>query len=239
MIKKPINQNSHNNLRLLNLINYNYSFNKNPINRLKTTIGNKINSINNKKENLKKLKERFNSIKDCKIKDYSTKLVFGNGNLDSPLMIIGGVPGAEEDHSGKVFVGKDGILLEKMLQAINIKKDNIYITYAVNYRTPKDRKPNTNEIKKYSNYLQEHIDIISPKILILMGSVAMESLTGLNEKISIERNKWKEIIIKNANYNAIITFDPSYLLRFPENKKYSWEDLKKIKQKITDLNLII
>jgi DNA polymerase len=67
----------------------------------------------------------------------------------------------------------------------------------------------------------------------------MESLTGLNNKISTERGKWKEIIIKNINYNAIITFNPSYLLRIPENKKYSWEDLKKIKQKIKDLNLKI
>ena len=72
-----------------------------------------------------------------------------------------------------------------------------------------------------------------------MGSSAMESLTGLNDKISVERGKWKEVIIKNANYNTIITFSPSYLLRIPKNKKYSWEDLKKIKQKIIDLKLNI
>ena len=70
-----------------------------------------------------------------------------------------------------------------------------------------------------------------------MGSSAMESLTGLNSKISIERGKWKEVIIKNTSYSFIITFNPSYLLRVPENKKYSWEDLKKIKQKIIDLKL--
>ena len=72
-----------------------------------------------------------------------------------------------------------------------------------------------------------------------MGSTAMESLTGLNSKISIERGKWKEVIIKNTTYNVIITFNPSYLLRVPENKKYSWEDLKKIKQKVVDLKLSI
>ena len=70
-----------------------------------------------------------------------------------------------------------------------------------------------------------------------MGSTAMESLTGLNNKISIERGKWKEVIVQNTSYDIIITFNPSYLLRIPENKKYSWEDLKKIKQKITDLGL--
>ena len=72
-----------------------------------------------------------------------------------------------------------------------------------------------------------------------MGSTAMESLTGLNSKISIERGKWKEVIVQNTTYNIIITFNPSYLLRFPENKKHSWVDLKKIKQKIIDLKLNI
>ena len=72
-----------------------------------------------------------------------------------------------------------------------------------------------------------------------MGTAAMDSLTGLKNKISLERGKWKNVIIKNTNYNVIITFNPSYLLRIPENKKYSWEDLKKIKKKIKDLNLNI
>ena len=87
-------------------------------------------------------------------------------------------------------------------------------------------------------YLKEHITIIDPRIIILMGSTAMESLTGLN-KISNERGKWKEIIFKNKTLPLMITFSPSYLIRFPENKKYSWEDLKKIKQKIKDLDIKI
>jgi DNA polymerase len=126
-----------------------------------------------------------------------------------------------------------------MLIAINIKKENIYSTYAVNFRPPEDRKPTSVEIKRYSLYLLKHISIIKPKIIILMGSTAMEALTGLNSKISIERGKWKETIVKNTNYNVIITFNPSYLLRVPENKKYSWEDLKKIRKKIDELNLKI
>ena len=126
-----------------------------------------------------------------------------------------------------------------MLVAINIKKENIYSTYAVNFRPPKDRKPSSIEIKRYSQFLQKHISIINPKIIILMGSTAMEALTGINNNISIERGKWKETIVKNTNYNVIITFNPSYLLRVPENKKYSWEDLKKIKQKVKELSIKI
>ena len=152
-------------------------------------------------------------------------------------MIIGEAPGADEDKTGLTFMGQVGQLLNKMLIAINIKKKNIYSTYAVNFRPPEDRKPNTSEIKRYSLFLQKHIAIIKPKIIILMGSTAMESLTGLNNKISLERGKWKEVIIKNTSYEIIITFNPSYLLRAPENKKYSWEDLKKIKQKIDSLGL--
>ena len=154
-------------------------------------------------------------------------------------MLVGEAPGIEEDDVGQTFLGESGILLKKMLSAINIKKENIYTTYAVNFRPPEDRKPNTAEIKRYSQFLQKQISIIKPKIIVLMGSSAMESLTGLNNKISIERGKWKEVIVKNTSYNIIITFNPSYLLRVPENKKYSWEDLKKIKKKIIDLKLKI
>ena len=152
-------------------------------------------------------------------------------------MLVGEAPGVEEDNTGQTFLGEVGDLLKKMLHAINIKKENIYTTYAVNFRPPEDRKPTSAEIKRYSQFLQKQISIIKPKIIILMGSTAMESLTGLNNKISIERGKWKEVIVKNTSYNVIITFNPSYLLRAPENKKYSWEDLKTIQKKIDELGL--
>ena len=154
-------------------------------------------------------------------------------------MLVGAAPNFEDDKVGLTFMGETGDLLKKMLLAINIKRENIYTAYAVNFRPPDDRKPTTAEIKRYSQFLQKHISIINPKMVILMGTTAMESLTGLNSKISVERGKWKEVIVQNTSYNVIITFNPSYLLRVPENKKYSWEDLKKIKKKIFDLNLSI
>ena len=83
------------------------------------------------------------------------------------------------------------------------------------------------------------MSIINPKLVILMGSSAMEAVTGINTKISAERGKWKEVILKNKTYPVMITFNPSYLIRFPENKKYSWEDLKIIRQKIQDLKINI
>ena len=122
---------------------------------------------------------------------------------------------------------------------IDIKRENIYLTYSVNFKTPEDRKPTNQEIKRYSFFLKKHISIINPKIIILMGSTAMQALTGINSKISNERGKWKEIILLNNTFPLMITFSPSYLLRFPENKKYSWEDLKKLNQKKVNLMKLI
>ena len=243
MSKKVINQNTNYDFELLNSLESNFTFNEKPINRFKNDNNsfkakNKDSEIN-KKENLAELEREINSIEDCNLKDNSKNIVLGDGNIDSSIMLIGEAPGAEEDKVGLTFMGESGNLLKKMLLAINIKKENIYSTYAVNFRPPEDQKPSSAEIKRYSQFLQKHISIIKPKIIILMGSTAMESLTGLNSKISIERGKWKEIIVKNTSYNVIITFNPSYLLRVPENKKHSWEDLKKIKQQIVDLKLNI
>jgi len=243
MSKKVINQNTNCNLELLNSIGSNFIFQENPINRLKNTPHNLKNESNvediDKEKELVLLKEQINLVEDCNLKANSTKVVLGDGNINSPIMLIGEAPGVEEDKTGLTFMSDTGALLKKMLSAINIKKESIYSTYAVNFRPPEDRKPSSIEIKRYSQFLQRHISIIRPKIIILMGSTAMESLTGLNSNISIERGKWKEVIIQNTNYNVIITFNPSYLLRVPENKKHSWEDLKKIKFKIADLNLNI
>jgi len=243
MSKKVINQNTNYDFELLNSLESNFTFNEKPINRFKNDNNsfkakNKDSEIN-KKENLAELEREINSIEDCNLKDNSKNIVLGDGNIDSLIMLIGEAPGVEEDKVGLTFMGESGSLLKKMLLAINIKKENIYSTYAVNFRPPEDQKPSSAEIKRYSQFLQKHISIIKPKIIILMGSTAMESLTGLNSKISIERGKWKEIIVQNTSYNVIITFNPSYLLRVPENKKHSWEDLKTIKQKIVDLKLSI
>ena len=240
MSKKVINQNTNYDSELLNSIESDFVFDKNPINRLENTVNNPTKRNDTDKERkLNELKLEINSIIDCDLKDNSKRIVLGDGNINSPIMLVGEAPGMNEDSSGLTFLGEVGDLLKKMLGAINIKKENIYSTYAVNFRPPEDRKPTPKEIKRYSQFLQKQISIIKPKLIILMGSTAMESLTGLNSKISIERGKWKEVIVENTTYNIIITFNPSYLLRVPENKKYSWEDLKIIKQKIINLKLNI
>ncbi len=239
MIKKQINQKDSFDIELLNSIGYNYVFNNSPINRLKKKINNPSKQNENKDKKLIKLKEEINSIQDCKLKNNASKIVFADGNIQSSIMIVGEGPGEKEDELGKPFVGDAGNLLNKMLRAIKIEREKIYITNVVNYRPPNDRKPEQSEINRYSKYLKEHISIIDPKILILMGSTAMEALFGINKRISKERGQWKEVIIKQKNYKTIITFHPAYLLRKPDQKKFSWEDLKIIRKEINQKNIEI
>ena len=239
MTKKTLNQNTKYAQELIDMIEPDFFFNDEPINRFNVTKDDNHNDIQNKTKKLSELKNKINSIENCNLKDNSKSLLMGDGNINSPIMLIGEAPGEAEDSSGKSFQGESGALLKKMLLAINIKKENVYSTYSVNFRPPEDRKPTAQEIKRYSVFLKEHVALINPKIVILMGSTAMEAITGLNSKISNERGKWKEIILKNKTLPIMITFNPSYLIRFPENKKYSWEDLKKIKQKILDLDIKI
>ena len=234
MIVKDKNQNDIMSQDLLNSFEIDYIFDNKPINRFK----NKpiIENINLK---LNELKAKIKNISNCELKNNAKQIVFSDGDFKSPLMIVGEGPGQKEDELGKPFVGDAGQLLNKMLNAIKIKRVNVYITNLVNYRPPNNRKPEPTEINRYSEFLREHISIIDPKILILMGSAAMEALFGSKIKISKERGVWKEVIINNKTYLVMITFHPAYLLRQADQKKYSWADLKEIRKKIDELKLII
>ena len=228
------NQNDIINSELINSYDIEYIFSDKPINRFKIKP-----ILEDKSKLLSDLRSEINNIVNCELKSSATKLVFSDGDNQSQIMIIGEGPGQKEDEVGKPFVGDAGMLLNKMLKAINIERSKVYITNVVNYRPPNNRKPEPAEVSRYSNFLRKHISIIDPKILILMGSTAMESLFGSKIKITKERGNWKDIIINNKTYLCMITFHPAYLLRQPEQKKYSWIDLKEIKKKIDQLNLKI
>ena len=228
------NQNDIINSELINSYDIEYIFSDKPINRFKIKP-----ILEDKSKLLSDLRSEINNIVNCELKSSATKLVFSDGDNQSQIMIIGEGPGQKEDEAGKPFVGDAGMLLNKMLKAINIERGKVYITNVVNYRPPNNRKPETAEVSRYSNFLRKHIAIIDPKILILMGSTAMESLFGSKIKITKERGNWKDIIINNKTYLCMITFHPAYLLRQPEQKKYSWADLKEVKKKIDELNLKI
>ena len=234
MIIKYKNQNDIINSELINSYEIDYIFSNKPINRF-----NNKPTIENIQSALENLKKKIKNISNCNLKESAKQIVFSDGNQNSHLMIVGEGPGQKEDEIGKPFVGDAGKLLDKMLKAINIERKNIYITNVVNYRPPNNRKPEPAEITRYSEFLREHISIINPKILILMGSTAMESLFGNKIKISKERGVWKELIINQKTYLTMITFHPAYLLRQSDQKKFSWFDLKEIRKKIDKLDLKI
>ena len=234
MIEKEKNQNDFMDQELINSFGIDYIFDSKPINRFKNKPT--IENINSK---LADLKEKISNINNCDLKSNAKQIVFGDGNPKSPVMIIGEGPGQKEDELGKPFVGDAGQLLNKMLTAINLKRENLYVTNVVNYRPPNNRKPESSEMNRYSEFLREHISIIDPKILILMGSTAMEAMFGSKIKISKERGVWKELIINNKTYLTMITFHPAYLLRQADQKKYSWADLKEIRKKVDELRLKI
>jgi len=228
-MKKNLNQKLINLIEYYNLINANLLISDIP---LKRNLNNSVNSFNGtKSQKLEKLKKKIQLIKNCDLKKNATNLVFGDGNINSKIMIIGEGPGANEDAEGKPFVGRAGKLLDKMLEAIQLDRTKVYISNVVNYRPPGNRKPTEEEIDRYLPYLKSHIEIIKPKILFLLGSTALNTLIGNEVVISKARGKWIQKEIGTIKPWIIASFHPAFLMRQPEQKKLAWIDLKMIREK--------
>ncbi len=198
---------------------------------------NKNNTPKNKLNQLEELRKRINSIKNCDLKKNATNLVFSDGNPFAKIMIVGEGPGANEDKEGKPFVGRAGKLLDKMLAAIKLNRKNVYISNVVNFRPPMNRRPTDEEIKKYLPFLNKHIELINPKILLLLGATALNALIGNEVVISKARGKWTNKKFGESTIQIIASFHPAFLMRQPDQKKYVWEDLKMIRKKISELKI--
>ena len=198
---------------------------------------NKNNATKNKLNQLEELRKKINSIKNCDLKKNATNLVFSDGNPFAKIMIVGEGPGANEDKEGKPFVGRAGKLLDKMLAAIKLNRKNVYISNVVNFRPPMNRRPTDEEIKKYLPFLNKHIELINPKILLLLGSTALNALIGNEVVISKARGKWTNKKFGESTIQIIASFHPAFLMRQPDQKKYAWEDLKMIRKKISELKI--
>ena len=234
-MKISLNQKLINLIQYYNLINANFLLSNAPLKRTNELKTYKFSGT--KIEKLKKLKEKIGFIKNCECKKHANNMVFGDGNTNSKIMIIGEAPGANEDKEGKPFVGRAGKLLDKMLNAIQLDRSKVYISNVLNYRPPENRKPTDEEIKKYLPYLISHIEIINPKILFLLGSTALNTLVGSEVVISKARGKWIEKEIGTAKPWVLASFHPAFLMRQPEQKKLAWIDLKMIKEKSKNLKI--
>ena len=195
--------------------------------------------FNNKSYQLELLKKQITE-SNCNLKDIATNLVFSEGNYDSKIMLIGEAPGAEEDRIGKPFVGQAGKLLDEMLQLISLNRNkNVYLTNIIFWRPPGNRTPNSEEVKICLPFVQKHIDIIDPELIIVLGNVASKALLNKTDGITKLRTQVHFYINKkNAKIPLKAIFHPAYLLRNPSEKKKTWDDLKSIYDYVLNRNLL-
>ena len=198
----------------------------------------KVKTQNNIQQNskLEQLDEIIVSLKNHEtiLKKSAKNLVVFDGNLDAKVMFIGEAPGRDEDEQGIPFVGRAGQLLNKMLSAINLKRDAVYITNVVNWRPPDNRTPTDEEILEFLPFLQRQIDIINPEYIFLLGGVAAKAILSTPLSLGKLRGKWHEYksLQLNKTIFTIASYHPAFLLRSPQYKKASWEDLQMLQKKL-------
>ena len=188
----------------------------------------------NKISSLEQLKSYMSDFKGCELYKSSTNMVFSDGNPKSKIMLIGEAPGHDEDIQGKPFVGRSGKLLDKMLEAIELNREKVYIANIIPWRPPSNRRPTDEEIEICLPFIKKHIELIKPKVLMLLGSTATFALLKNTEGITKIRGKWVDLNLNNISVPTLPTFHPAFLLRQPAQKKHVWEDLKSLKNKVSN-----
>jgi len=168
------------------------------------------------------------------LSDGARQVVFSRGNPDADLMVIGESPGRDEDIQGKPFVGPSGQLLDRMLGAIALGADDFYVTNVMNWHLPKNRNPKAAEIELCRPFIEKHIELAQPKVLLLVGGLSMSALTGLTG-IMKNHGQWQEITVAGTSYPALPLYHPAFLLRRPELKKDAWRDLLSLREKLLSL----
>lgn len=178
--------------------------------------------VQDKPAALKLIREDIGECTRCRLHKGRTKLVFGVGNVNADLMFIGEGPGADEDAQGEPFVGRAGQLLNNMISAMGIKREDVYIANVVKCRPPQNRTPEKDECDTCSPFLMRQIDIIQPKVIVALGAVAAKNLLAVNDSMSNLRGRWYDF----RNSKLLVTYHPAYLLRDPRQKKEAWKDLQ-------------
>ena len=179
-------------------------------------------------DSLEKIRADLGDCQRCKLWKTRTNIVFGEGNPQAKLMIVGEAPGADEDASGRPFIGRAGQLLTKMIEAINLKREDVYIANILKSRPPDNRNPEADETKACIPFLYRQIAAIKPKLIVTLGNPATQGL--LETKVGITKLRGElQDYPRLAGIKVIPTFHPAYLLRAPDKKREAWEDLKKVR----------
>ena len=184
-------------------------------------------NISSENNNLTSLDETIKKCKKCNLHKTRRNTVFGEGDPDSNIMIIGEAPGREEDEVGRPFVGRAGKLLNEFLKSINLNRDSVFIVNTIKCRPPENRDPEASEISACSDYLDQQINIIKPKVLVLLGKIAANRLLG--EDMPMSELRLKKFFIDKYEIPIIVFYHPAYILRSPSQKKKVWDDLQYLK----------
>jgi len=181
-------------------------------------------------ENWEELNETIKDCNKCKLCSGRKNIVFGTGNKNADIMFIGEGPGADEDEQGEPFVGKAGQLMNKAFEALDIKREEVYIANIVKCRPPQNRNPEQDEANACMDYLRNQVVLVKPKIIVLLGSIALKNILGEEYGITDSRGKW----IEKKGIWYMPTFHPAVLLRDDSKKIDFWKDLKLIKEKLKE-----
>lgn len=179
-------------------------------------------------DSLEKIRADLGDCQRCKLWKTRTNIVFGEGNAKADLMFIGEAPGADEDASGRPFVGRAGQLLTKMIEAINFKREDVYIANILKSRPPDNRNPEADETKSCIPFLFRQIAVIRPKLIVTLGNPATQGLLETKVGITKLRGEFQDYP-RFPGIKVLPTFHPAYLLRSPDKKREAWEDLKKVR----------
>jgi len=183
---------------------------------------------------LEELQASLGSFDGCALKATAKSTVFADGNPEAQLMVIGEAPGSDEDRKGVPFVGVSGKLLDGMLQAIGLTRDNTYITNIIPWRPPGNRNPTPEEVGLCAPFLERHVALINPEVILMVGGLSAKTLLNRSEGITRLRGRWEKVSLPGLDsyIPAMATFHPAYLLRSPHQKRLAWRDLLAVKEKL-------
>ena len=177
---------------------------------------------------LEALRALMDTFEGCALKSTATRLVFADGNPQARVMLVGEAPGREEDIEGLPFVGRSGKLLDRMLAAIGLDRSTVYIANVIPWRPPGNRTPTPQETQTCLPFIQRHIELVNPDILVTLGNPSKQTLLQTKDGIMKSRGRWVDYDTGTRTIRAIASFHPAYLLRQPSYKRLAWQDLRAI-----------
>lgn len=180
---------------------------------------------------LEAIREDIGECVRCKLHEHRNNIVFGEGNPKAKLVFIGEGPGADEDATGRPFVGRAGQLLDKIIQAIGLKREDVYISNVVKCRPPGNRTPERDEVATCEQFLFRQLALIRPRVIVALGSPAFQCILRTKETITKARGEWRDW----NGIKVMPTFHPAYLLRSPDKKREAWDDMKKVRDYLNSL----